>query len=102
MVTSAAAEDRRYCANLTYPDADGHISLSDSRSVAVERLAQLVGSGLGRRVRIALVAGIRAARGAPAGGSAGVAGAHKFTDELMMMSAIIEPFLSSRRPFRPV
>ena len=57
----ATAEDRRYCANLTYPNADGHISLSDSRSVAVERLAQLVGSGLGRRVRIALVAGIRGA-----------------------------------------
>ena len=61
LITSATAEDRRYCANLTYPNADDHISLSDSRSVAVERLAQLVGSGLGRRVRIALVAGIRGA-----------------------------------------
>ena len=60
-LTRATAEDRRYCANLTYPNADDHISLSDSRSVAVERLAQLVGSGLGRRVRIALVAGIRGA-----------------------------------------
>ena len=60
-ITSATAEDRRYCANLTYPNADDHISLSDSRSVAVERLAQLVGSGLGRRVRIALVAGVRGA-----------------------------------------
>ena len=57
--SSATAEDRRYCANLTYPNADDHISSSDSRSVAVERLAQRVGSGLSRRASIALVAGIR-------------------------------------------
>ena len=25
MIASATAEDRRYCANLTYPNADGHI-----------------------------------------------------------------------------
>ena len=59
--SSATAEDRRYCANLTYPNADDHISSSDSRSVAVERLAQRVGSGLSRRASIALVAGIRGA-----------------------------------------